>query len=82
MAPEPVTPGKPSLGRLLKQTRVAREKTQKEVEAEVEIDRSRLSAYENDRQPMSVATLEKLAKAVGLELPWDTTGDDSGSKAS
>lgn len=82
MAPEPVTGGKPSLGKLLKETRVAHRKTQKDVERELEIDRSRLSGYENDRYPMTVSTLEKLAKAVGLDLPWDPGTDDSGTKAS
>jgi transcriptional regulator with XRE-family HTH domain len=83
MAPEPVTGGsKPSLGKLLKETRVTHRRTQKQVEQEVEIDRSRLSAYENDRQPMTVGTLEKLAAAIGLELPWEPGTEDTENKKS
>lgn len=80
---DPVTGGgKPSLGSLLRQTRVTRERTQKDLEREVDIDRSRLSAYENDRERPNLATLEKIAAAIGLDLPWEPTTEDTENKKS
>jgi len=61
---------KPTLGQLLSRARIAAELTQKEVERRTGIDRNQLSAYENDREVPRVATLERIAEAIGLELPW------------
>jgi len=61
---------KPSLGQLIREARAQARMTQKQVEAVTGIDRNQLSAYENDREPMRISTLERIAAAIGLELPW------------
>lgn len=61
---------KPTLGQLLRAARETARLTQKQVEGLTGIDRNQLSAYENDREPMRVNTLERIAAAIGLELPW------------
>lgn len=68
-APE-YAPDKPTLGQLIAAARVAARMTQKDVERSTGIDRNQLSAYENDREPMRVTTLERIADAIGLDLPW------------
>lgn len=61
---------RPSLGQMLRDARETAGLTQKQVEGLTGIDRNQLSAYENDREPMRVSTLERLAAAIGLQLPW------------
>jgi transcriptional regulator with XRE-family HTH domain len=61
---------KPTLGQWLAEARMAAGLTQKQVEDLTGIDRNQLSAYENDREPMRVSTLERITEATGAELPW------------
>lgn len=60
----------PTLGELIREARKDAGLTQKDVERLTGLDRNRLSAYENDREGMRVTQLERIADAIGLQLPW------------
>jgi transcriptional regulator with XRE-family HTH domain len=67
-AASPETNGEPELGERLRAFRVLRRLTLREVAEASEVSESFVSQFERGRSSASVATLQRLAAAVGIEI--------------
>lgn len=65
-----------NIGQQIKKTRIAKNLSQKEVALALEMDQAQFSRIENDKTDPAFSTIEKIAKALGVELAELVNADD------
>ena len=58
-----------NIGEKIRKVREAKGLSQKEISAMVNMDQSQYSKIENDKTDPTTSTLEKIAKALGIDVP-------------